>query len=145
VVDLDALMKVEAECFTDYYEAHRFSQDQFRYYLNNPQTIAYVATIDRRIVGYVLGIKGRGQRSGIARLHSIAVVKKQRKQRIGKKLLRAFIAKAARAGVNKVMLEVASDNTRAIAMFTTEKFHKTTTLANYYGKRFDGMRMAREL
>src|SRR5207247_7028897 len=52
--DARQLAQFERGVFINYYAAHRFSEAQFRYYLNRSHTMACLAQAGREIVGYVL-------------------------------------------------------------------------------------------
>jgi ribosomal-protein-alanine N-acetyltransferase len=141
--DINALLAVETECFKAYYEAHRFSARQFRYYLKNPNTIVEVATMDGDMVGYILGVMQHGRLRHIARLYSIATVTSVRRSGIGRRLLRKFIRAAQQRGARRVSLEVAVENKIGRKLFEAEGFRQTRMMPNYYGKQHAGIRMER--
>jgi ribosomal protein S18 acetylase RimI-like enzyme len=136
---------VETECFDAYYQAHRFSKRQFRYYLKNPNTIAAVASTGGDIVGYILGVMQRGRNRHITRLYSIATASRVQRRGIGRRLLRKFIRAAKQRGARHVSLEVAVENRIGRKLFEAVGFRQTRMMPNYYGKRHDGIRMERPI
>ena len=141
VVDAPALTAFERKSFTDYYAPHRFSENQFRYYLARPTTIAYLVTDQDNIVGYVLGTQGAGRREHIARLLSIAVDATARNLGVGRRLLEMFLDEARRRRCDVVVLEVADPNAAALHLFESEGFRRVSRLPAYYTSKVDGIRM----
>lgn len=144
--DLPELLAVEQDCFdTPYYRPHRFTRSQFTAYLRNPRAIFWVAVQRGLLLGYVAGSCGTGSRRGAGRIESLAVVQAARKQGVGGLLMRRFIEEAKRRGSKRVTIEVAMANTHAIRFFTNRGFSPVRRLPGYYGDRYDGLRMRREL
>jgi [ribosomal protein S18]-alanine N-acetyltransferase len=143
--DAEALARFEQRAFTGYYAAHRFSENQFRYYLARETTIAHLARARGQIIGYALGAEGRGRRRHLARLLSIAVDPAHRKRRVGRRLLSAFLESARRRGSRLATLEVAAPNQSAIRLFASHGFVPDRKLRRYYSRSVDGLRMRRVL
>jgi ribosomal protein S18 acetylase RimI-like enzyme len=139
--DVDRLSVLEIRAFSSYYARHRFTAQQFRYYLRRSHTIAYVAESGEALDGYVLGIHRRGKSRQPARLLSIAVEPGAQGHGVGQRLLRVFIRDARHRHCNAVFLEVASVNTPARELFRRHGFRKVRTLPGYYSPRVDGIRM----
>ena len=74
-----------------------------------------------------------------------AVATAARVRGIGRNLMRRFLQEARRRGRRRVTLEVAKANERAIQFFSTQGFKPVCRLAAYYGARYDGLRMTRDL
>jgi ribosomal-protein-alanine N-acetyltransferase len=144
--DMPDLLALEQECFdTEYYRPHRFNRSQFASFLRNPRAIIFVAVRHGLLLGYVAGSCGAGARRGAARIESLAVVPAARNQGIGGLLMRRFIEEAKRRGAKRVTIEVATANTGAVRFFTNRGFDPVRRLPAYYGNRYDGLRMRREL
>jgi len=139
--DVDRLAVVEIRAFRSYYTPHRFTPQQFRYYMRQSHTIAYVAESGKALNGYILGIHRRGPSRQLARLLSIAVESGAQGHGLGQRLLRAFIRDARRRHCAAVLLEVADVNTRALELFRRHGFAKVKALPGYYSPRVDGIRM----
>ncbi len=143
--DAAALTRLEKRSFTGYYATHRFSLQQFRYYLARSTTIAHVIEAAGEIAAYSLGVRGTRGRRHVAQLHSIATDPSARARHLGRRLLRAFVAEARRRGCRVAYLEVAARNRPAIALFTQHDFVSVARLARYYSPSTDGLRMRRRL
>ena len=144
--DIPALLALERVCFdTSYYRPHRFSRSQFMFSLRNPDAILFVAVQQTVLLGYIAGFQGHRGRHGTARIESIAVSTVARARGIGRNLMRRFLQEARRRGRRRVTLEVAEANERAIQFFSTQGFKRVCRLAAYYGGRYDGLRMTRDL
>ena len=141
IADAPALTAFERKSFTDYYADHRFSENQFRYYLRRPSTIARIVIHGNSILGYVLGAHGSGRRRHTARLLSIAVDPTARNLGIGRQLLGAFLHEARRRRCHFAVLEVAEPNASALRLFESEGFSKVSRLPGYYTSTVDGIRM----
>jgi ribosomal protein S18 acetylase RimI-like enzyme len=142
---IDALQEIEQRCFKSFYKAHRFSVDQFRYYLKNPRAITLIAKKDEKVVGYILGLTQRGRLQHIARLYSIAVLPSVRKIGIATQLLKLFVTTVKKYGSERIVLEVAEKNQDAKKLFYKENFRETRYMNNYYGKGINGIQMERDI
>ncbi len=143
--DIEDLLRLEEECFTGFYEPHRYDRGQFSYYLDHPKSIVLVANHRDRVAGYTLGIiTTRRERTG-AYIHSIAVEKPSRRAGLGETLLDGFLDEAARRCCAFASLEVAPENKAAIRLFEKFGFLKNRELPDYYGKGHSGIRMSRPL
>jgi ribosomal protein S18 acetylase RimI-like enzyme len=143
--DAGALARLEQRAFIGYYAAHRFSEEQFRYYLARPTTIAHVVELAGTIVAYSLGVQNTASRRHLVRLHSIAVGAAARDRRLGGRLLDAFLTEARRRRCRRAYLEVGADNRPALALFARHGFVATARLRSFYARSVDGVRMRCEL
>ncbi len=144
--DLPVLLALEKACFdSPYYRPHRLNRSQFASYLQNLRTIFLVADRHGLLLGYLAGTCGAGSQRGAGRIESLAVVPAARNQGVGGLLLRRFIEEAKRRGSKRVTIEVAMANTGAIRFFTNHGFEPVRRLPAYYGGRYDGLRMRRQL
>ena len=115
------------------------------FYLQNPGAIFFVAVQQSILLGYIAGSQGHRGWHGTARIESIAVLTVARTRGIGWNLMRRFLQEARRRGRRRVTLEVAEANERAIQFFSIQGFKPVCRLAAYYGARYDGLRMTRNL
>jgi [ribosomal protein S18]-alanine N-acetyltransferase len=139
--DVPDLTVFEARAFTGYYAAHRFSRQQFRYYLARASTVAYVVSSRGAIVGYALGIQQTGRLSHVARLLSIGVDRGYRGRGVGARLLARFLEAARKRGCRSVFLEVASSNGVALGLFSRIGFSAVESLQGHYSSAVSGTRM----
>lgn len=86
--------------------------------------------------GFVMGRAVAGE----AELLTIAVAPDARRQGTGRRLLRAFLNEAIARGAETLFLEVATDNTAAIALYRAAGFADSGLRKGYY-RRPDGSRV----
>ena len=140
-----ALARFEQRAFTGVYARHRFTEQQFRYFLSAPRTIAQVVTDGSSILGYSLGIRYSGRLSHMARLYSIAVDPERRRGGIGHMLMAGFLRASRQRGCRVVVLEVAAARRSARTLFARHGFGSWKSLPDYYGPGVHGLRLRRIL
>jgi ribosomal protein S18 acetylase RimI-like enzyme len=145
LADLADLVELETAGFDGDYAAHRWTAQQFRYYLRHPRALTAIARRDGRAIGYVSGLLSSGSRAGQARLHSIVVVHRLRRGGVGRSLLDWFLDQAAAAGATLVLLEVSVARRDALRLFEQAGFGRPERLAGYYGPGSDGLRLRKSL
>lgn len=87
-----------------------------------------VATMDHRIVGYLIG---RGIVDEME-IHRLVVAKQWRRQGIGHRLMHDFFACMKTHGIRSCFLEVRSRNDAALALYKSEGFHRCGFRRGYY-------------
>jgi len=143
---MDALLTIEQQCFNVYYyDYYLLDRRDFEFYLEDAETLFFVAVREAPVVGYILGAVDPGRDPPRVHIDSIAVLPQAQRQGIGNHLLQAFTAEARRQGCRRVTLEVSTANTAGLAFFTRHGFREIRRLPGYYGKGLDALFMAREL
>lgn len=124
--DLDALMTLEESVFT----ADRLSRRAMRHAVLSPAQSVLAAFQGQRLVAAAI----TGFRSGsvIARLSSIAVAPDEAGKGLGRMLLEAAEAMAARRGAQIMRLEVREDNQGAIALYERQRYRRFGRYEDYY-------------
>lgn len=119
---INALVKIEEECFS--YD--RITRGEFKKLFKN-----IIFSIDSKdnIVGY-LSLKY--YRNTIARIYSIAVLKKHRNKGIAKELINKAIDICKTKGYTEITLEVKEDNLKAIKLYNNLGFKEYSKKENYY-------------
>ncbi|MEN6333015.1 MAG: N-acetyltransferase [Phycisphaerales bacterium] len=141
--DIEDLLVIEQQCFNVYYYAfYTFDRKDFEFYLDDSDTLFLAATLDRRLVGYVLGPVETWRTPPAAHIDSIAVLPELQHQGIGSRLIESHMEGACRLGCELVTLEVSPANEVGMAFFARYGFRKVHRLRNYYGKGLHGLLMA---
>lgn len=83
--------------------------------------------------------------AGEAEILTIAVSPAARRHGLGRQLLDAALAEAARRGASAVFLEVAADNAAARALYAGARFAEAGRRRNYYGSGQDALLLRRML
>ena len=139
------LVELERDAFRGIYQKHRWSYPQFNYYLHAPNALVAVAEIDDVIVGYVAGFIYNDSGRKTARIHSIAVTSKTRRQGIGSMLLKWIIDRARAGSAGVIFLEVAQQRLVARRLFKLHGFEVERQLPNYYDLGKHGLLMRKSL
>lgn len=114
--------------------------DEFRALLSSPRVFALTEGTQGLLLGQVVVDE--------AELLTIAVYPTQRGQGMGRRLMQAFLAEAARRGATSAFLEVAADNAAALALYLACGFARTGQRRGYYhgpSGAVDAVLMARPL
>jgi len=141
--DIEGLLVIERQCFNVYYYAfYTFDRKDFEFYLDDADTLFLAATLDDRLVGYVLGPVETWRTPPAAHIDSIAVLPELQHEGIGSRLIESYMREACRLGCELVTLEVSPANEVGMAFFARYGFRKVHRLRNYYGKGLHGLLMA---
>ena len=120
---IEALEPIEADLFG----AERWSAAMFWNELANGHH--YVAALEGgELIGYA-GLSVNGDEGWV---QNIAVRQDRQRRGIGRALLRALLAEAARRGVKAVLLEVAVDNGTAQRLYDSFGFEPVGVRRGYY-------------
>ncbi|WP_160151800.1 GNAT family N-acetyltransferase/peptidase C39 family protein [Microbulbifer sp. ALW1] len=137
--DLDQLCLLEESSFS----GDRLSRRRFRHWLKTDNRVFLVAEQDSALLGYVLVLLRRGTR--LARLYSLAVGPAGRGKGIGKALLTAAEDASSRSGRLYMRLEVAEQNTAAIALYQQLGYRTFGSYSNYYEDAGNALRMQKRI
>lgn len=110
---------------------------------------ALLAGDDAMLVAEAQGFALGRAIAGEAELLTLAVAPEARRQGLGRRLLRAFLAEAAARDCRTVFLEVAVDNHTALALYRAAGFADAGRRRGYYagagGHRVDALVLSRSL
>lgn len=124
--DLESIMAIESVVF-----AHdAWSTEAMRSELGSAHTYYLVVESDGAVIGYS-GLLAP-QRSSQADIQTIAVTASARRSGIGRALMAAMVAEAARRGAREMFLEVRADNPNAQALYEQLGFEQIAVRAGYY-------------
>ena len=137
--DLDALEQLETRTF----DSDRLSRRSLRRWINGEHRAFLVATLNDKLVGYILIILHRGTR--LARLYSIAVDNNLRGKGLGRKLIEAGEKAARDAGRVDMRLEVRQDNPAAISLYESLGYHRFGEYQDYYEDHEDAFRYQKRI
>ena len=102
-----------------------------------------LAISDNQIVGYA-GVFAPGP-DAVADILTVTVIDSYRRQGIAKKLISDIESYCQTKGSSTIMLEVALDNTGAIALYEDLGYSQISNRSNYYGTGKDALVMQKEL
>ncbi len=133
--DLDALLAVEAACFT----SDRLSRRSFKRWLRRTDCVFLVARDGANLAGYSLVLLRRGTR--LARLYSLAVAPDYQGLGLARRLLQQAERDTRTTGALYLRLEVASTNKAAIALYQKLGYTQFGLYRDYYEDHDDALRM----
>ncbi len=122
--DLDAIFKIENECFAIPWSLESIEND-----LNqNPSATLMVAVLNEEVIGYI----GMWTVLDEAQITNLAVSKASRGKGIGKMLLSRLCQNAKELGTVILTLEVRPSNISAITVYKGAGFNEISRRKSYY-------------
>ena len=135
--DLNKVLAIENDSFIS-----PWNDKQFNYELNeNPYAILLVADYKGVICGFI----DFWITFDVAQVNQIAVLSSLRKKGIGQVLMQDMINRVTNAGVNKITLEVRTQNDKAIALYEKFGFKEALIKKGYYDNGDDAKFMIKEV
>ncbi len=135
--DIGALVDLENRSFS----SDRISRKSFRHLIASPSAAVIVASAGRSLGGYAVVLFRAG--SAAARIYSLAVDPAFRG--IGRELLAACEAEAARRGASAIRLAVREDNVRAINLYERMAYSRFAATPDYYADGATALRFTKPI
>jgi ribosomal protein S18 acetylase RimI-like enzyme len=140
--DFEAIFALDQRCFD---ADTAYSRDDLNIFLTMRDSIAYVAELRRKIVGFVIAQRYRAQPAIQARIITLDVAPEAQRKGIATRLMDTAEAKLSELGVGRVRLEVSVENASAQALYGSRKYAPIGLIPHYYHHRVDGLVMEKEL
>ena len=137
--DLDELLRLESAAFS----SDRLSRRSFRRWLKHAGCVFLVCEDADALSGYILIILRRGTR--LARLYSLAVDPASRGHGIASSLIARGEEDVREAGALYLRLEVAGNNTAAIALYQKLGYSQFGLYRDYYEDHSDALRLEKRI
>ncbi len=139
-LDIPTLVLLDKE----YFPYSPWSPAQFKEeFAGIPSTRFFeLAISDNEIVGYA-GVIAPGP-DAVADILTVTVIDGFRRQGIAKRLIADIESYCQSKGSSAIMLEVATDNTGAIALYENLGYSQISKRSNYYGSKKDAFVMQKE-
>jgi [ribosomal protein S18]-alanine N-acetyltransferase len=139
-LDIPTLVVLDKE----YFPYSPWSPAQFKEeFAGIPSTRFFeLAISDNEIVGYA-GVIAPGP-DAVADILTVTVIDGFRRQGIAKRLIADIEGYCQSKGSSAIMLEVATDNTGAIALYENLGYTQISKRSNYYGSKKDAFVMQKE-
>lgn len=139
-LDIPTLVLLDKE----YFPYSPWSPAQFKEeFAGIPSTRFFeLAISDNQIVGYA-GVIAPGP-DAVADILTVTVIDGFRRQGIAKRLIADIEGYCQSKGSRAIMLEVATDNTGAIALYANLGYSQISKRSNYYGSKKDAFVMQKE-
>ncbi len=137
--DLDALLAIEARCFT----SDRLTRRRFQHWLKAKNCVFLVCQDADGLVGYGLVLLHKGTR--LSRLYSLAVHPRARGQGVAKQVIQNVETATSDRGRLYMRLEVAKTNLAAIAVYEAVGYRVFDEYSDYYEDHSDALRMQKRI
>ena len=136
--DFDSLYRIDQACFPP---GIAYGRTEMKYYLRAKGSFCAVAEACGEIAGFIL-IEQSAKRAHIITLD---VLEACRRRNIGSRLLDAAEQAAIERGAPRMVLETATTNKPAIALWKKHGYRENVTIADYYGPGLDAFEMEKRL
>jgi ribosomal-protein-alanine N-acetyltransferase len=127
---LDALYKIEAQCFDE----EAFSKRQIAYLLTDYNTIALVAKVSADITGFIIA-QVETDEIEYGHIITLNVAQNYRHRGVATRLLEEMGDLLKQRGIREIRLEVREDNHAAIKLYHKLGYQTMCKLERYYGKK----------
>jgi len=135
--DFDALVAMDQICFP---KAIAYGRREMKGYLQSEDSHCIIAEISGTITGFIL-MESNGE---LAHVITLDVAPAHRRQSAGSLLLAAAEQEAASRGAIRMVLETATSNEPAIALWKKHSYCVTGTIVNYYGRGQNAFEMQKQ-
>jgi ribosomal-protein-alanine N-acetyltransferase len=136
--DFETLYRIDQICFPKGIAYGRF---ELKVYLRSEGTHCLVAETTGEIAGFILTELIVDE----AHIITLDVLEDYRRQGIGSLLLSASEEKMTSRGGRRIVLETATTNKAAIALWKKHGYRQLGTIEGYYGWGLDAFRMGKDL
>jgi ribosomal protein S18 acetylase RimI-like enzyme len=136
--DFEILYRIDQICFPRGIAYGRF---ELKVYLQSEGSYSLVAEVGGDVAGFIL----TEQAAEEGHIITLDVVEAYRRRGIGSLLLAAAEQEAASRGGKRMVLETATTNKAAIALWKKHGYRETGTIANYYGHGQNAFEMQKRL
>ncbi len=136
--DFEILHKIDQACFP---RGIAYGRAELRIYLSVEGAHCIIADVAAEVAGFIL-IEHSGD---LAHIITLDVLEPYRRQSVGSRLLEAAEQDAISRGTRRMVLETATTNYPAIALWTKHGYRQTGTIKNYYGHGLDAFEMQKQL
>jgi len=136
--DFETLYRIDQVCFPEGIAYGRF---EMKVYLRAEGSYCLLAETGGNVAGFILAELAPDE----GHIITLDVLENYRRQGIGSLLLAAAEKEAASRGGKKMVLETATTNNAAIALWRKHGYRQVVTIEDYYGRGRDAFRMGKEL
>ena len=136
--DLDMLYRIDQACFPP---GIAYGRMEMKFYLRSRGAYCQLAEVSGEIAGFILT-----DRPGkFAHIITLDVLEAYRRHKIGSLLLDTAEREATSHGAERMVLETATTNKPAIALWNKHGYRQTVIIKNYYGDGLDAFEMQKQL
>jgi ribosomal-protein-alanine N-acetyltransferase len=136
--DFETLYRIDRVCFPEGIAYGRF---EMKVYLRAEGSYCLLAESGGNVAGFILAELAPDE----GHIITLDVLEEYRRREIGSLLLSTAEKEAASRGGKRMVLETATTNKAAIALWRKHGYRQLGTIEDYYGRGRDAFRMGKEL
>jgi ribosomal-protein-alanine N-acetyltransferase len=136
--DFETLYRIDRVCFPEGIAYGRF---EMKVYLRAEGSYCLLAESGGNVAGFILAELAPDE----GHIITLDVLEEYRRRGIGSLLLSTAEKEAASRGGKRMVLETATTNKAAIALWRKHGYRQLGTIEDYYGRGRDAFRMGKEL
>ena len=141
IKDLDALYRIEEECFT----LEAFTKELIATLLRRPESISLLAKIKGEMVGFAIALIHQRKSRKVGHIFTVDVATRARRGGVGLALMKKLERKLAEKGAESCYLEVRVDNTAGRNLYQRLGYSETRFVKDFYHQGGDGVVMRKKL
>jgi ribosomal protein S18 acetylase RimI-like enzyme len=124
--DFEILYRIDQACFP---RGIAYGRPEMKFYLQSKGAFCLIAEVDGAAAGFIL----TEQSASDAHIITLDVLEAYRRRNIGSRLLHAAEQAAATQGATRMVLETATTNKAAIALWKKHGYREVAIIEAYYG------------
>jgi [ribosomal protein S18]-alanine N-acetyltransferase len=136
--DFETLYRIDQVCFPEGIAYGRF---EMKVYLRAKGCYCLLAEAGGNVAGFILTELAPDE----GHIITLDVLETYRRQGIGSLLLAAGEKEGASRGGKRMVLETATTNKAAIALWRKHGYREIATIQNYYGRGLNALKMAKQI
>jgi ribosomal-protein-alanine N-acetyltransferase len=136
--DFETLYRIDQVCFPEGIAYGRF---EMKVYLRAKGSYCLLAESGGNVAGFILTELAPDE----GHIVTLDVLENYRRQGIGSLLLAAGEKEGASRGGKRMVLETATTNNAAIALWRKHGYRQLATIEDYYGRGHDALQMGKDL
>ena len=140
--DLETLYRIDQACFP---RGIAYGRRELKFYLQSEGAHCLLAEFSGDVPGDIAGFILTERSVDLAHIITLDVLERYRRRKIGSLLLEAAEREAASQGARRMVLETATTNKAAIALWKKHGYRQFVTIENYYGRGLDAFEMQKPL
>jgi ribosomal protein S18 acetylase RimI-like enzyme len=138
--DLPTLIDIDNRCFA---KGIAYTREDFQRFLKKKGSTTVIGQFGTQIVGFAIAVASR--RNKLMHLVTLDILPEWQGKGVGKRLLEHIIGQARRDNIERINLEVAEDNYKAIQFYLNLGFQTVKRLKGYYSEGCHALYMTKLL
>jgi ribosomal-protein-alanine N-acetyltransferase len=138
--DLPKLIDIDSHCFA---EGIAYTEEDFQRFLKKKGSATLIVEFGTQIIGFA--ITATSSKNMQMHLVTLDILPQWQGKGVGKHILQQMIRRARRSNVERINLEVAENNHKAIQFYLNHGFQTVKRLKGYYSKDCHALLMTKVL